>query len=434
MSERVERRSHWDVFDKILVLSLRDSEDRREHIRNEFKKVGIERYEFFDASHYASDEVKEFKNSDKVLKAAICFRCLKRRCLCENNYLTDFQIANWHSFIRLWKHILDNGYKFTLICEDDIVFTPHHKGTIFNLLTKREFNKYHISLNKPLLIGLGGAYHPQKHFLKVNPHFKAQNVMCNPCFCVNLPMVKIFLDNYHVHHTSDHYMHVEIPQRFPFVQHLLMYPWPVYELSFVPSMMKFESLVRPKGQSRRIEYKDFLFLSPCYSYIQFFNNLLTIVGIPIIEDNTVKSSHQYKNYYGYYTDFIFKNEEITKKVKFMTVNMYTMGRENDIMIIEKDLENKESLRFYKTLLTKFGLNPGDIEKRENIILLYDKFVEYINSLYRVNMIDINDGGEEKYRDIISVGRVRDKKVINIINSIRIDFIKKMTEKMMLMTN
>ena len=95
----------WNqVFDKILVLSLKNCEDRREHIKREFKKVGIEDYEFFDAYSPESPEFNEIKNSNRIYNGTSCFRCLKKRCLCENNYLTDFQIANWVSFIYLWKN------------------------------------------------------------------------------------------------------------------------------------------------------------------------------------------------------------------------------------------------------------------------------------------------------------------------------------------
>ena len=47
------------TFDHIYVLNLEESVDRKEHIIKEFNRVGINEYEFFKASHYNSDEVKE---------------------------------------------------------------------------------------------------------------------------------------------------------------------------------------------------------------------------------------------------------------------------------------------------------------------------------------------------------------------------------------
>ena len=105
----------WNqIFDKILVLSLKESEDRREHIRKEFQRVGIEDYEFFDATHFSSQELIDIKKTNKVYLGPLCFRCGQKRCACENNYLTDFQIANWLSFIRMWKHIIDQKIRKTL--------------------------------------------------------------------------------------------------------------------------------------------------------------------------------------------------------------------------------------------------------------------------------------------------------------------------------
>ena len=46
------------IFDHIYVLNLKKSVDRKIHIQNEFKRVGIEKYEFFEATPFDSDEVK----------------------------------------------------------------------------------------------------------------------------------------------------------------------------------------------------------------------------------------------------------------------------------------------------------------------------------------------------------------------------------------
>ena len=256
----------WNqIFDKILVISLKECVDRRSHIEREFARVGIEQYEFFDASSPSSPEFREIvENPARIKRGPECFRCNRKRCNCENNYLTDFQIANWVSFIRVWQHIVDNNLQFVLVCEDDIVFTHQFQRIVFPLLTNRTFKHYGISTTKPLLIGLGGPYHPGKHLSKRPAHLKRQNVMCNASFCLNQAMARMFLEHFHIHNSSDHFMHVEFPQRFPIVQHYLMYPWAVYDLSFIPGVRKFDSLVRPKGMSRRKEYADYLIISPFF--------------------------------------------------------------------------------------------------------------------------------------------------------------------------
>ncbi len=381
----------WNkLFDKIYVLSLKECEDRRQHIRKEFAKVGIIDYEFFDASHFASNEVDEFKKSDKVYKFPHCFRCLKLRCACENNFLTDFQIANWHSFVRIWSDIVEKNYKFVLICEDDIVFTPQHKQVILGSFQKNNLRAHNINWSAPLLIGMGGAYHPHKHLVKTRPHLRRQNVMCNPCFCLNQQMAKFFLDNYHVHHTSDHYMHIEVPQKYPFVQHFMMFPWPVYELSFVPSVSKFDSLVRPKGQARRKEYKDFLFLSPSISMNYLFLELIKYMKLPINENLLTPKGAGYRNYYGFFTDYLWKDEEMKKKVKIGNVYMFTAGKEWDILLLKTDLTIlKKDKDFYIHLLKtiNYDLENNNIENI-NEELLYEKYNQYINNEFP-NKIEIN---------------------------------------------
>ena len=86
--------------------------------------------------------------------------------------------------------------------------------------------------------------------------------LCNPCFGINKKMAYILLKysktmDYH----SDVYIHKQVPQQIPNIQFLTMYPYPVYELSFVDYKRKFDSLVRPKNQIRKKEYKEFLFVT-----------------------------------------------------------------------------------------------------------------------------------------------------------------------------
>jgi GR25 family glycosyltransferase involved in LPS biosynthesis len=261
----------WNqIFPHIFVISLKESPDRRSHIQKEFKRVGIEQFEFFDATHFSSPEVQSIKKTNRFYSRAQCFQCHKMKCQCSNNFITDYQIANWLSYIRLWKHIIDNEIPFCLICEDDINFTPLHKQHIFPIFTKQFIKMYHISFELPLAIGLGNGFHVNKHYSKQPLHLKKQNVRCNPCFCINLPMAKLFYEHYHIHHASDHFMHIEIPHRFPQVQHFVAYPMPVYESSISPWDIKFDSLVRPKGKLRRVEYFHFLLLSSLPSFYSFF--------------------------------------------------------------------------------------------------------------------------------------------------------------------
>jgi Glycosyltransferase family 25 (LPS biosynthesis protein). len=75
-----------NFFDKIYVINLKESLDRKNHIIQEFKKNNIFNYEFFDATHFNEPSVSELLNSPKVISFPPCFRCLKNRCNCENNF------------------------------------------------------------------------------------------------------------------------------------------------------------------------------------------------------------------------------------------------------------------------------------------------------------------------------------------------------------
>jgi len=223
------------IFDKIYVINLKKSEDRKEHIINEFKRVGIEKYEFFEATPHDSEETINLMNSNLVKKFPNCFRCNLNRCSCENNFLTPFQIGNWCSFINIFKDIIKNNYKFILICEDDIVFSHQYKRILDSLLSPKSFKNYKINMTKPLLIRMGTAYNSDNHNSPAEPRFLKNYSLCNPCFAINKEMAFIYLRylkiiDYH----SDVYFHQKIPKNIPGIQYFTMYPYPVYELSFVP--------------------------------------------------------------------------------------------------------------------------------------------------------------------------------------------------------
>ena len=66
------------IFDNIYVLNLKESVDRKIHIENEFKRVGIEKYQLFEATPYDSDEVKNLMKSNFVKKFPNCLDAIKK--------------------------------------------------------------------------------------------------------------------------------------------------------------------------------------------------------------------------------------------------------------------------------------------------------------------------------------------------------------------
>lgn len=116
----------FDLIQKIYVINLKKCLDRKEHIIEEFKRVGITEYEIFEATDKDSDEVKNMMKSDFVMKFPPCFRCYRNICQCYNNVLIKNQIGNWCSFINIMNDIIQKNYSsLVMICEDDIKFTEN---------------------------------------------------------------------------------------------------------------------------------------------------------------------------------------------------------------------------------------------------------------------------------------------------------------------
>ena len=54
------------LINKIYIINLKSCVDRKEHIKQEFKRVGINEYEIFEATDKDSIEVRNMIKSDFV--------------------------------------------------------------------------------------------------------------------------------------------------------------------------------------------------------------------------------------------------------------------------------------------------------------------------------------------------------------------------------
>jgi GR25 family glycosyltransferase involved in LPS biosynthesis len=353
----------WNtIFDHIYVLNLPESVDRKNHIIKEFQRVDIKEYEFFKATHYDSEEVRLLSESSFVKKFPTCFRCHNIRCSCENNFLTQFQLANWCSFINMFKDIIKHNYKFVLICEDDVVFSFQYKRIFNALLSKGNFDKYKINMNAPLLIRIGTAFNPMNHNSMDIPMFTHSFTTCNPCFAINCEMAKAYLDNLGIiHHTSDVYFHIDLPKRLRTIQSFTMYPLPVYELSFVKSIQKFDSLIRPVNALRRMEFKDFLFLTSNICIQMMIKNMCKISNIDV---NVEKIG-----FHGNIDTFMLLNEGDKKKYYFQNKLLLQDDIYNDIKIIYYNVN-------YEAVKQNAKLNDGS-----EVGMIYNKYIIKINLLF-----------------------------------------------------
>ena len=384
------------IFDKIYVINLKKSEDRRQHIINEFNRVGIEKYEFFEATPHDSEEAVNLMNSSLVKKFPNCFRCNQKRCDCENNFLTPFQIGNWCSFLNIFKDIIKNNYRFTLICEDDIVFSHQHERIINKLLSPQSFEYYNIQMNKPLLIRLGTAFNPDNHNSTAPAMFLRNYSLCNPCFAINKEMAIVYLHylkiiDYH----SDVYFHQKIPKNVPGIQYFTMYPYPVYELSFVKEKQKFMSTVRPHKEIRRIEYKDLLLLSSNILLTTFLKKFSKLINVNLTDNNI--------NYFGNINSFILMDEKEKGRYFFENKFLITDNYNTDVQIIYKNLILKNNYvykQYLKKINEKFSIDINleikDDDSLEDtmtkIKIFYDNYIKLL-SVENVIIININDNNE-----------------------------------------
>ena len=141
------------LINKIYIINLKSCVNRKEHIKQEFKRVGINEYEIFEATDKDSIEVRNMIKSDFVKKFPPCFRCGRNECNCPNNILISSQIGNWCSFINVMNDIIKNDLKnLIMICEDDIKFSEDSMYIFNNMITNNNLKKYNIDYEKPILI------------------------------------------------------------------------------------------------------------------------------------------------------------------------------------------------------------------------------------------------------------------------------------------
>ena len=232
--------SSFNIFDRILCISLERCLERRAHIRNEFALAGITEYQFINAFDKSSEEVIKLYESDFVKKFPPCFRCGQDECDCENKSLFHPQIGNWLSHMAAWRQVSEKRGRLTLICEDDIKFQASiHECLV--MVNESEVISAHLASGEPVLIRIGWAL-SDDHSDTAAPHLTLDIKMANPCYAINQAMAKHLLDSLDkIDTTSDIYVHRIVGAR---VNHFTVMPPPVYELSW--STGELLSEIRPK--------------------------------------------------------------------------------------------------------------------------------------------------------------------------------------------
>ncbi|TCT01667.1 hypothetical protein [Aquabacter spiritensis] len=230
-----------DDLVETVVLSLPEAQARQAHIADHFAAVGIRSYRFHEATPAASPLVAAHYRLGKVAGFPPCFRCGRTSCQCANNILVPAQVANFLSFMQLWRSLPRDPQKLFLICEDDVLFFP---GAVDRLA---EFLTAFAVPQQPLLLRLSKAGAPTDARVDGPLSTSAQRRMSNPAYIVNGAMAaRLAHQSDSVTTTSDIWLHV-IQAADPAVQARTLEPCLATELSNNKEWARFESSIHPKG-------------------------------------------------------------------------------------------------------------------------------------------------------------------------------------------
>ncbi len=233
-----------NYFDRVLCLGLPRSTDRREHIARHLGQLGIDCYEFFDASGPEDPEVQALYAAGNVHQYPPCFRCGKLACGSDdcNNILIPEQVATFVSYLRLWRYILKTACQAVLVLEDDVIFTKYASQVAEAVMQNDILNRIGLRSSQPTLLRLGWAYGPEHRLTERVGVKKDEARSSNPCHAINRAMAKLLVESFEtVDTTVDIYMHERIAAR---CANYTLHPPIASELSW--SFGAVDSLIHPK--------------------------------------------------------------------------------------------------------------------------------------------------------------------------------------------
>lgn len=239
-------------FERIFIISLPRSADRREYISNYFKEIGISNYEFFDATDHSDEAVAQYYNNGLVATYPPCFRCHQYTCGRDdcNNVLIPPQVATFITYLRLWKEMVESNTKTALIMEDDVRFVDYAADAANAVVSDNILQKVRFVAEKPVLLRFGWAWsgdHKPSPKLSVS---KGVIKMSNPCHAITHSFAKLLLSRFRkIETTVDIYQHQIVGSG---VDNFTLFPPLAYELSW--SVGAFDSLIHPK--SLRVSYLE----------------------------------------------------------------------------------------------------------------------------------------------------------------------------------
>lgn len=259
----------FEGFDQIICLNLEVSAERREHVTNIFEKYDLGQPYFLQATSAEDEIVKKYYEKGLVHTYPPCFRCGKMECGSSscNNVLIEPQVANFISYLNIWRHIEENNIRSALIIEDDIEFSGSIDAICQQILENNLLQATGLYSNEPVLVRFGWALaadHSKLTAVKLVPNLLK---MANPSYAINQAMARKLLENFSViNTTSDYYIHRDIGLQ---VNNFTSIPPLFYEKSW--STGEFDSLIHPK--EIRLEYLKNEFGGESREYARALNAL-----------------------------------------------------------------------------------------------------------------------------------------------------------------
>jgi hypothetical protein len=202
------------LFDKVIVLSLPASTERRRYIERHLPEVGLHDFEFLDATAADDPEVARAYELGEVASYPNCFRCGGLDCGNSdcNNVLIPPQVATFITYLNLWNRIAQGDAERVLVLEDDVVIHDHAVRVLAWLAGEVSGDRIPFATGHAALLRLGWARceeHEATERVFVTPDVR----MSNPCHALTRDFALALVDRYRgIVHTVDEYQHRLAPR------------------------------------------------------------------------------------------------------------------------------------------------------------------------------------------------------------------------------
>jgi hypothetical protein len=201
------------IFDRVVVVSLVQSKDRRDYVREHLMASGLASFDFFDATPADDPDVSAAMRDGGVLQYPPCFRCGQLDCGKSdcNNFLLPAQVATFLSYRRLWRSIAEGAHERVLVLEDDVVLHPWAKLGLRRLHDEVVAGRVPFSSGKTCLLRLGWALGTE-HDPAMPFRLGTEVRMANPCHALTRGFAaELLRRDSQIRHTVDVYQHQHAP-------------------------------------------------------------------------------------------------------------------------------------------------------------------------------------------------------------------------------